>query len=126
MNNYAVRSQQTELIDQADIPFKDWSVCLKELNIINTWLGGHAITIKGVKNLFDRQDISIAEIGCGGGDNLKAINKWATKNGYIFSFTGIDINKACIDFAEKNCKEIKRSKFIVSDYRIAEFDDNIP
>ena len=123
MNNYAIRSEQTELIDDPGLSFEDWSVCLNELNIINTRLGGHAITIAGVKKLVNSKTVSIAEIGCGGGDNLKAIFNWNKKHNYRFSYTGIDINEACTHFAEKNCKDIPGVKFIASDYLKVFFND---
>lgn len=128
MNDYSTRSPRTELIDEPGIPFKDWATCLKELNIINTWLGGHAITIQGVKKLIrdENSPVTIAEIGCGGGDNLKAIHRWSKKNGVPVSFIGIDINEACIDFARKNCNSIPEAQFIASDYKKVDFNNEPP
>jgi hypothetical protein len=42
--SFAIRSYQKELLDGDDIPFADMEVNLKELNTINTLLGGHNIT----------------------------------------------------------------------------------
>ena len=124
MNRFSQRSAQTELIDEPGIPFSDWEVCLHELNIVNTFLGGHKITIEAVKLLLndliaDKGKVIICEIGCGGGDNLKAIQK-ANKNNIPIQYIGIDINKACTEFAALNCKELN-AEFICSDYRNVEF-----
>ena len=101
MINLQRRSYQKELMDEKDIPFAAITQTLKELNIINTWLGGHAITISGVEQLKeDRVSITICEIGCGGGDNLFAIAKYCRKNNIAASFIGIDMNPDCIDFAK--------------------------
>jgi len=125
MNRFIQRSAQSELIDEPGIPFSDWEVCLNELNTVNTFLGGHKITIEGVKLLLNElpagKRISICEIGCGGGDNLKAIQK-ANKKNIPIQFTGIDINKACTDFAAGNCKKLNAG-FICSDYRKVEFNE---
>ena len=51
----------------------------------------------------NRQILHVCEIGCGGGDNLKAIEKKAEKKFSGLSFTGIDINPDCIEVARK-CK----------------------
>lgn len=128
MNNFSHRSALTELIDEANIPFKDWHICLQELNIINTWLGGHAITIRGVKALINHASsyITIAEIGCGGGDNLKAIHQWNKNKKRPLHYIGIDLNKACIDFVKINCSEILHADFIRADYRDIEFKDKKP
>ena len=125
MNRFIQRSAQSELIDEPGIPFSDWEVCLNELNTVNTFLGGHKITIEGVKLLLNElpagKRISICEVGCGGGDNLKAIQK-ANKKNIPIQFTGIDINKACTDFAAGNCKKLN-AVFICSDYRKVEFNE---
>ena len=69
--NLTQRSYQTELLDKDDIPFEDIKKNMQELNFINTWLGGHSITIKGLQKLIqNRKEIAVCEIGCGGGDNL--------------------------------------------------------
>lgn len=128
MSRYAQRSIQSELIDDPDVPFKDWSTCLRELNTINTFLGGHAITIQGVKRLLPStvSPVTIAEIGCGGGDNLKAIYNWNKKKNFPLQYIGIDLNKACIDFAEENCRDLPGAQFLTTDYRYAKFDKNLP
>ncbi|WP_206022274.1 methyltransferase domain-containing protein [Pseudoflavitalea sp. G-6-1-2] len=122
------RSLQLELLDQPDIPAEDIRRNMYELNIINTWLGGHAITIAGIKKLLSgKKRISICEIGCGGGDNLLAIAGWCMRNGIEASFTGIDINRWCIETAQEKWQQqsvmpgIEKPQFIVSDYRLAQF-----
>lgn len=104
------RSQKKELLDEDHIPFEDIKQNMKELNFINTWLGGHDITIAGFKKLLDsinekNKTYTICEIGCGGGDNLLAINKWAGKNGYTIKLVGIDKKKECIDYAREKIPE---------------------
>ena len=46
MLNFKARSLQKEILDQNDIPTGDLYQNLLELNIINTWLGGHQVTLK--------------------------------------------------------------------------------
>jgi len=130
MSKFTERTDLEELIDQPGIPFADWEVCLNELNAVNTLLGGHAITIDGVKKLLKtttKKRITITEIGCGGGDNLKAIDSWNRKTNTISTirFVGIDINKACTDFAANNCRGLN-AEFITSDYRHVSFGEDKP
>ena len=94
MINYRLRCYDKELLDANSIPFADIAQNMKELEFINAHLGGHAITINGFKKLLKgRKKISVCEIGCGGGDNLNAINQYCLRKHIISSFTGIDINK---------------------------------
>lgn len=120
------RSYQKELLDRNDIPFEDIKRNMHELNFINTHLGGHSITIDGIKKLLDsaprlgNKAMVICEIGCGGGDNLKAIAGWCTKNSIDPTFVGIDINSDCIAIAREACKKLNAT-FIHSDYKAVNF-----
>jgi 2-polyprenyl-3-methyl-5-hydroxy-6-metoxy-1,4-benzoquinol methylase len=104
------------LLDRPDIPFEDIKRNMQELNFINTWLGGHAITVTGVEALVNPQKtVTICEIGCGGGDNLAAIQKWCDKRNIAVAFIGIDINPHCIDVASKRL--LSNTQLIASDYK---------
>ena len=94
---------------------------MQELDFINTHLGGHSINLRGVKALANQRNLSITEIGCGGGDNLRQIKKWAVANQIDVSLTGIDINKECIQFASGK-KSNEGIVFICSDYRLVNFE----
>lgn len=122
MSRFAHRSASTELIDQPDVPFEDWIQCLRELNTINRLLGGHRITVEGVRKLLPsaQREIVIAEIGCGGGDNLRAIHRW-NRERYSIRYIGVDLNAACIQFAHEHCRELPSARFICSDYRTTDF-----
>jgi 2-polyprenyl-3-methyl-5-hydroxy-6-metoxy-1,4-benzoquinol methylase len=126
MINYTLRSYEKELLDREDIPFADIRQNMVELEFINTHLGGHSITIEGFKKILNNEkSVSICEIGCGGGDNLNAINNWCTTKKVTASFTGIDINANCIAYA-KTKSQIQNVNYITSDYRLIEFNGNKP
>ncbi len=124
------RSTQNELLDNDNIPFNDIRQNMKELDFINTWLGGHAITISGLKKILAAQKkmkspVSICETGCGGGDNLQAIDRWCTKNNIAVRLTGIDKKKECTGMAKNNFPD-KRCEWICSDYRLVNFNNQKP
>src|SRR5262245_58403151 len=97
MINLHNRSYQKELMDADNIPFDSMAQTLKELNVVNTRLGGHAITLDGVRLLFkNKNSLLVCEIGCGGGDNLFAIYKYCVKKSIPVNFIGIDMNPECI------------------------------
>lgn len=140
MPDFSKRSYQKELLDRDDIPFEDIKRNVQELEFINKYLGGHQITIDGIKHLMRNQftDRSIflsppgrgrhevpgwviCEIGCGGGDNLKAIHQWCKKKNTATKFIGIDINKDCIAYAKENCGSLI-ADFIVSNYKEVKFE----
>ena len=126
MTKFSKRSNQKELIDRNDIAFADIQQNMKELDFINTHLGGHKITTEGFEKLAgDRKDISVCEIGCGGGDNLNAIYICCSKKNMHLKLTGIDINPNCIAYARRNTP-IDDENFIVSDYTDVDFGNDKP
>jgi 2-polyprenyl-3-methyl-5-hydroxy-6-metoxy-1,4-benzoquinol methylase len=120
------RSYQKELMDEENIPFEAMAQTLKELNVVNSRLGGHAITLSGVRNLLgDKEAVTICEIGCGGGDNLFAIQQYCLKKNVRASFIGIDINQECIAFAKKQYPQMP-CEWRCSDYALVSFENNQP
>jgi 2-polyprenyl-3-methyl-5-hydroxy-6-metoxy-1,4-benzoquinol methylase len=116
--NFSKRSYNLELLDNPSIPFADIKQNMKELNFINTWLGGHKITIDGFRQLVgNKKQISVCEIGCGGGDNLVAINGWCKKKGIQLIVTGIDIKEECIEYAKSRKHVFAIARWVINDYR---------
>ena len=126
--NFSQRSYQPELLDSEGIAFEAIKKNMQELNTINTWLGGHSITVQGIAQLLSKKKLQqhwvICEMGCGGGDNLLAIQEWCTKNKVSVSFIGIDINPHCIAFAKTN-EQLQHCTWICSDYANVVFE-NLP
>jgi len=119
--NLKERSYKKELLDAVEIAPHHLHQNLHELNIINTWLGGHSVTIAGLKKIIgSRRTVSVCEIGCGGGDNLKALHNWCSKNNIVATFIGIDLKKDCIDFAQQHhC--LPNVSWLHSDYKKVQF-----
>jgi SAM-dependent methyltransferase len=113
------RSAKKELIDETtihkDLLFKN----LKELEILNRTTGGHALTMKGMKQLItDHGKVyHIVDLGCGGGDSLRAIAGWARKNSFNVQLTGVDRNAYAIDYLRDHSNVYPEITGIASDYR---------
>ncbi|MEO7802660.1 MAG: methyltransferase domain-containing protein [Ginsengibacter sp.] len=123
--NLQHRATQKELLDQPLIPFDDIRQNMKELEFINQYLGGHAITLAGLKKLStNNKDLYVCEIGSGGGDNLHALNSYCKKNNINATFTGIDINPECVIYA--NSRKTSSINFIINDYSAVKFADRKP
>jgi 2-polyprenyl-3-methyl-5-hydroxy-6-metoxy-1,4-benzoquinol methylase len=115
---FSHRSYKEELLDGDTIPFEDIRQNMMELDFINRWLGGHAITVAGFKKLAPKKkNISICEVGCGGGDNLLAIDRYCSKNNIKAELTGIDIKAECIDYAKSSKSFASKVTYINNDYR---------
>jgi SAM-dependent methyltransferase len=128
MPNLKTRSYEKELLDSDHVPFSDMLTTVQELNVINTLLGGHNITLRGVDYFLSRipadKKLVIAEIGCGGGDNLTVIHKFLEKRKQPFSLVGIDIKPGCIYYAGQHAA--KGATWICADYRNTQWPDGKP
>ncbi len=119
MVSFKSRSNQAEMMDEPDIPVQLLHKNLGELDILNRYLGGHSISIEGIKRLMtDRQKIyHIVDLGCGSGDVLKYMARWARSNQYQVKLTGVDRNPDAIQYLNNNCSEYPEITGVVCDYR---------
>jgi 2-polyprenyl-3-methyl-5-hydroxy-6-metoxy-1,4-benzoquinol methylase len=74
---------------------------LKELDVINKYLGGNQITLKALKSMADTDVIRIADLGCGSGEILRQLLVWGQKSGKKLDLTGIDANPNIVKYARK-------------------------
>ncbi len=123
---FTTRSYKKELLDAEDIPKELLYQNLRELEFINKYLGGHKVSLHGLKQLLTDKSKTyrIMDIGCGGGDSIKAMADWAEKNNFKIELIGVDLKKDCIDFAKKNCEKIPAVRFVCDDFRNAFSEKN--
>lgn len=113
------RSHKKELLDEVHIPKDALHKNLRELEVVNKWLGGLQISLAGLKqSINNKEKIVLADIGCGGGDALKTFAQYAKKGQIDLKLIGIDLKQECIDYAAKYCKGYD-VHFIKDDYRNA-------
>lgn len=99
------RSTEKEIMDDLDIHGPVIDQTLKELNTINTWLGGNQISLHAIKKLVQgKSSFHLTDLGCGGGDIMMEIAEWARKKKIKATFTGIDANPHIVTYAQQNCK----------------------
>jgi SAM-dependent methyltransferase len=118
MVTFKNRSPQAELMDEPGMPSWLLHKNLGELDSLNRFTGSHTLSVKGIKRLMtDKQKIyHIVDIGCGSGDVLKFIARWARSNSYLVKLTGIDINPDAIEYLQKNCKDYPEIEGVASNY----------
>ncbi len=104
------RSSDKELMDDLNCSGEVLNRTLTEIENINHWLGGDAITINGLNQIINNTPVpnplSIADLGCGSGGMFKVINNWAKKHHIKVNLTGIDANPNVIEFARDNYKDL--------------------
>jgi len=106
MISFSKRSTISELMDNFNMPQYELDINLIELEIINRWLGGYSVSFSGLLNLNMPKDkeISILDIGCGGGDGMISMQQFLKKRGIKAHMIGLDANPKALDYAKKRCK----------------------
>ena len=119
MPDFSQRSYEAEIMDDLEAGGEDLLQALRELEIINTWLGGHNLTIAGLKKIIakypQKRDWIIVDAGCGRGDSLLHIAKWCRKEDLKVQLIGIDANPHIIQEAVRHCQEWSEISFKVMD-----------
>jgi 2-polyprenyl-3-methyl-5-hydroxy-6-metoxy-1,4-benzoquinol methylase len=103
----AFRDPAKEILDDLDCSGEAVSQNLKELDFINTVLGGNQVSIRGIKKVLKGQDQKlwrIADLGCGSGQLMIEMHKTLVKQGRQGIFTGFDANPFIVQYAQDHCK----------------------
>jgi 2-polyprenyl-3-methyl-5-hydroxy-6-metoxy-1,4-benzoquinol methylase len=90
------------MLDNPEIPRAGLWRNLTELETINRLLGGHRATLLGLEKIAPhiQGTMRIVDLGCGGGDTLRAIWHWASARGIQVELTGIDLLPDAIAYAK--------------------------
>lgn len=119
MNKFKHRSYEPELLDSPNISKDLLYRNLRELDFINRVLGGHSISLNGIKKLVTDKNKTyhIVDLGCGSGDTMQYIADWAMTKGYKVKLTGVDRNADAIGYMNDYCREYPEINGVVADYR---------
>lgn len=97
------RATKAELMDDLSLRGEALRRNLAELEVINAWLGGYQV-VTGALGLLPAAPLRLADLGCGGGDTLRAIARWAQKRQQPVELLGFDANAFMVDYARRQCQ----------------------
>jgi len=121
------RRNDIEIMDDLDMSGELLIGALDKLTIINKWLGGNQLTLNGVrkliKNLDKSKEITIVDLGCGGGDILRVLADYARHNNFNFKLIGIDANLTTIKYAQNLSTDYPNISYQQLDIDSSEFDE---
>lgn len=114
---FSSRSDIPEIMDNLDCSGEVVRQTLRELGLINRWLGGNAVTLDGLSKLMKKLGktdrlITLADLGCGGGEMLMEIARWGNKKHLALSLTGIDANPHIVAFARSHATGYSQIRFV--------------
>ncbi len=88
-----LRSTEAERMDTDCAGYEDYALCLADLARVNTVTMTHRPTLAWLaRETRDLESFSLLDVGCGHGDMLRRIRRWALRAGKHASLHGIDLN----------------------------------
>jgi SAM-dependent methyltransferase len=96
--DFATRADPAELLEWMDEPcsYEDFRQCLVDLAQVNRLTLAYRPTLafldRVTQNMAPSEPFHIVDVGCGGGDMLRHIERWAVQKGLRVKLTGIDLN----------------------------------
>lgn len=113
--DFTTRSHTPELMDDPNVPEDQLRLALKDIALVNKYLGGNAITIKALEELIslnpNKKVWRVIDFGCGDGEVLRQIATYFKNHSKEIQFLGVDINQKSIDRARIKSSEFTNLKF---------------
>ncbi|MBA3901492.1 MAG: methyltransferase domain-containing protein [Bacteroidetes bacterium] len=114
--DFSKRSVKVELMDDPLVLQRDVNIALIELEFINKYLGGNDLLVNALPKAGFANQTTIMDLGCGSGDMLRIIAKYAIKLNYSsFKLYGVDINPSMTSFAKSRSVLFPEIKYLTCD-----------
>jgi SAM-dependent methyltransferase len=118
---FKYRSDEEEIIDDFSMAGEDIIKTFQTIERVNTLLGGNQVLVNGVRRLANKlpgqegRPVHLYDLGCGSGDGLRAIARWARKKNIPIQLTGIDANEFIVEYAREKAFHYPEIQFVQQD-----------
>lgn len=110
------RSQQLEIMDDAELSGDSLATVLNDLKKVNTLLGGFSITLDGVETLVlnspKTTSLTLLDLGCGDGESLRKSAQFMRKQQRTMKFIGVDMNEHILEIAKEKSKDYPEISYL--------------
>lgn len=92
--------------------------CLRDLARLNRWFLGYRPVLYWLNIVVPAattRPIHILDIGCGYGDGLRRIERWALKRGVVLELTGLDMNPDAVAIAAEASPPESTIRWVAAD-----------
>jgi SAM-dependent methyltransferase len=114
--DFSRRANLSELMDEP-CSYEDLRECLRDLEQVNHVSFGYRATLRWLEQFVPKQGhpLHIVDVGCGGGDMLRHIERWAARKRLAVRLTGVDLNPNAIRAALEFTSAESRIRWISGD-----------
>jgi SAM-dependent methyltransferase len=113
------RSAESEWLDGADASPEELALVLRDLARFNGAMLGHWPVIdwlrRATKDAPKEAAFTLVDVGCGYGDLLRAIRRWARKRGLTIRLIGLDLSRETIRIAQTVTEDTDKIDYCVMD-----------
>jgi 2-polyprenyl-3-methyl-5-hydroxy-6-metoxy-1,4-benzoquinol methylase len=122
------RSDEDELMDDLSLSGDELNKNLDELAFCNRVFGSNRALIASLNEIlnkypdyFNNNKVVIADIGCGGGDQLMVMNEWAIAHHLNVQLVGIEANPFMIHYAQLHKHTVNNIEYLSLNIFSSEF-----
>lgn len=112
MPDFSRRSKEEEMMDDFSLSHQIINPIMDELEVVNKLLGGYSVFFDAFKRLKLRDTMVVSDWGCGGGDSLRVLAKWARRKKLKLKFVGVDATASAIGYAKEKAANFPEVSFI--------------
>ena len=99
--------------------YEELRQCLRDLAVVNWMTMAHRPVMEWLEQVADSQThdlpLRIVDVGCGYGDMLRRIERWAGRRGVAVKLIGVDVNANAVRAAREATQPESRIEWIVGD-----------
>lgn len=115
MPDFSYRSLKEEMMDDFSLGHEIIDPIMDELEVVNKFLGGYHVFFNAFRRIGIKDGMIISDWGCGGGDSLRIIAKWARKRNIKIQLIGVDATESAIEYAKEKSRDFPEISFILAD-----------
>jgi 2-polyprenyl-3-methyl-5-hydroxy-6-metoxy-1,4-benzoquinol methylase len=115
MPDFRYRSSEDEMMDDFSLGHEIIDPIMDELEVVNKLLGGYDVFFNAFNKVGIKNGMCISDWGCGGGDSLRMIAKWARKRNLKISLVGVDATESAIEYAMEKSTDFPEISYILAD-----------
>lgn len=101
------RATEKEIIDDFNLSGTEITDTFESIEKVNIWLGGNQVLVDSFRKCIRRiqaKSIVLHDLGCGSGDGLISLARFARKRQVTTQFMGVDANTHVIEMARTRSK----------------------